>query len=201
MTAVFLSASLPIVGRDDYHETSNPFLIQCEVRELVIAIIRERRLVWGGHPSITPMIWTVCQDLGVEYADRVVLYQSCFFEDRFPEETANFNNVEFTPAVPDNREESLALMRQIMLSRADLTAAVFVGGMEGIFDEYEMFRRLHPDAPVLPVAGPGGAARVLAERASEAPDAELWSLDFAKLFRSRLLSQSARKRDADMRYL
>jgi len=50
MDAIFLSASVPISGRGSYHETANPFLIQCAVRELVISVIRTHRIVWGGAP-------------------------------------------------------------------------------------------------------------------------------------------------------
>jgi len=48
MSAIFLSASVPLVGRGTYHETADPFLIQCAVRELVIAVIRQHKIVWGG---------------------------------------------------------------------------------------------------------------------------------------------------------
>jgi hypothetical protein len=33
------------------------------------------------------MIWAVCEDLGVDYARTVVLYQSMFFADALPEPT------------------------------------------------------------------------------------------------------------------
>ena len=90
MSAIFLSASVPVIGRAHYHETANPFLIQCAVRELVVAVIRTHRIVWGGHPSITPMIWSICEDLQIDYTQAVVLYQSRFFADRFPEENQRF---------------------------------------------------------------------------------------------------------------
>ena len=35
MSAIFLSASVPILGRGTYHETADPFLIQSAVREFV----------------------------------------------------------------------------------------------------------------------------------------------------------------------
>ncbi len=112
MSAIFLSASVPLVGRGSYHETANPFLIQCAVRELVIAVIRQHKIVWGGHPAITPMIWSICEDLGVDYSGSVVLYQSTFFKDRYPEENDHFHNVVFTDAVPNDRDASLLLMRE-----------------------------------------------------------------------------------------
>lgn len=49
MDAIFLSASVPVPGRGHYHETANPFLIQCAVRELFISVIRTHRIVWGGQ--------------------------------------------------------------------------------------------------------------------------------------------------------
>ena len=83
MNAVFLSASVPVPGRGNYYETANPFLIQTAVREFVTTALGRRLVVWGGHPAITPMVWAVCEDLGVEFAKAVVLYQSSFFKDIF----------------------------------------------------------------------------------------------------------------------
>lgn len=186
MSAIFLSASVPLVGRGNYHETADPFLIQCAVRELVMAVVRDRQIVWGGHPAITPMIWAICRDLNIDYSNSVVLYQSRFFEDRFPEENDHFRNVVFVGAVPDDREASLLRMREVMLSRHDLKAAVFIGGMEGVEAEYALFRRFHPDAKVLPVAAPGGAARQLAERLGGLDDVGLRDVDFAGLFHTEL---------------
>jgi len=188
MSAIFLAASVPIVGRGNYYETADPFLIQCAVRELVLAVIRERQIVWGGHPAITPMIWAICQDLNINYSNSVILYQSRFFEDRFPEENKNFNNVIFVDAVAGDREASLFAMREAMLSRHDLKAAVFIGGMEGVEVEHALFRQFHPDAKVLPVPAPGGAALHLAKRIGGFCDADLLDVDFARLFRKELTS-------------
>lgn len=186
MNAIFLSASVPLVGRGNYHETADPFLIQCAVRELVIAVIRDWQIVWGGHPAITPMIWAICEDLQIDYSNAVVLYQSRFFEDRFPEENKHFGNVIFVDAVPGDREASLLRMREAMLSRQDLQAAVFIGGMEGVEAEYALFTHFHQQATVLPVAAPGGAARQLAERLSGVDETVLRDVDFARLFRTKL---------------
>lgn len=186
MSAIFLSASVPIVGRGNYYETADPFLIQCAVRELVLAVIRDRQIVWGGHPAITPMIWTICQDLNTDYSKSVVLYQSKFFEDRYPEENQHFHNVTYVNVVPANREASLLAMREAMLSRVDLEAAVFIGGMEGVADEYNIFTRFHPTAKVIPVPSTGGAALELAKRIGGFDETTLTDVDFAQLFRSEL---------------
>jgi hypothetical protein len=184
MGAIFLSASVPVPGRGTYYESADPFLIQCAVREFVIAVVLTRQIVWGGHPAITPMIWSICEDMGVNYADSVVLYQSKFFADQYPDENQHFRNVVFVDAVADDRAMSLRRMREAMLSRCELSAAVFIGGMEGVQAEFELFRQYHPDAPIVPVAAPGGAARELANQTRSIDRALMYSVDFARLFHS-----------------
>jgi len=186
MGAIFLSASVPIVGRGNYHETADPFLIQCAVRELVIAAIKDFQIVWGGHPAITPMIWAICQDLDVKYAKSVILYQSRFFAGQFPEENIHFGNVVFVDAVQGDREGSLRRLRESMLSRQDIEASVFIGGMEGVEAEYAIFKQIHPDKEVLIVPSPGGAALQLAERLQMFTREGLGDLNFARLFHSKL---------------
>ena len=187
MGTICLSASIPVVGRGSYYETADPFLIQCAVRELAIATLRRHKIVWGGHPAITPMIWSICEDLGVDYASSVILYQSRFFEGRYPEENQLFDNVIYTDAVPGNLAASLKAMREAMLSRDDLVGAVFIGGMDGVEVEYEIFKRFHPDTVILPVAAPGGAALNLARDKGYFSGRELEDLDFATLFNRYLL--------------
>jgi len=181
-----LSASVPVIGRGNYYETANPFLIQSAVREFVTVALGRRLLVWGGHPAITPMVWAVCEDLGVSFAKAVVLYQSKFFADIFPEENQRFGNVVYVDAVPKDKDASLLRMRKEMLSREDLDKAVFIGGMEGILEEYALFTEFHPKAKILAVPAPGGAARQLAERLGVKREADLQNVDFTKLFHTEL---------------
>jgi hypothetical protein len=182
MSAIFLSSSVPVQGRGNFYETADPFLIQSAVREFVTLVLGRRLIVWGGHPAITPMVWAVCEDLGVDFASAVVLYQSKFFSDVFPEENRHFGNVEYVEAVPGDREGSLLNMRKVMLSRDDLEAAVFIGGMEGVLDEHTLFTEFHPAAKVLAVPSPGGAARQLAERLGVQTETKLQDVDFARYF-------------------
>lgn len=187
MKELFLSASVPERGRGDFYETANPFLIQFAVRELVTVCLGRRRIVWGGHPSITPMVHAVCKDFGMEFASPVVLYQSRFFEDQFPEGNRYFETV-LVDEVAGDREGSLEAMRRAMLSRP-IEAAVFIAGMDGIFREYDIFRALHgADANVLALGAPGGAAKQLAERLSPTGgnSSEMDRIDFARLFQERL---------------
>lgn len=184
MRAIFLSASVPSAG-SSFAETADPFLIQFAVRELIATIVGRRLLIWGGHPAITPMIWSACESLDVDYQTTVELYQSQYFEGQYPEETRQFANVHYVDAVPNDREASLLKMRTEMLSRHELEAAVFIGGMTGIAAEYKLFRALHPEAKTLAVPAPGGAARVLAKQEG-IPEAKLNDLDFTVLFHQAL---------------
>ena len=187
MSEIFLSASVPLLGRGTYHETADPFLIQCAVRELIISVIGTHKIVWGGHPAITPMVWAVCKDLGVEYSRSVTLYQSGFFSDRYPEENEQFQNVIFVDHIPGDQAASLLLMREEMLSRPNLAAAVFIGGMDGVEEEYEIFSRLSPGKLILPLLAPGGAAKFLAERLFGGEVERLSSVNFSKIYCSELL--------------
>ena len=180
MNQIFLSASIPEPGRGDFFETADPFLIQFAVRELLTVCLGRRRIVWGGHPAITPMVWAVCEDLGVKYAKSVSLFQSRFFKDLFPVENARFKNVTYVPAAVD-KNSSLLQMRKAML-KGRFEAAVFIGGMEGVLDEHALFRDLHPKTKTLPIATPGGAAATLPNRFPGDVD----RIDFARLFAERL---------------
>ncbi len=132
------------------------------------------------------MVWAVCESLRVAYSEAVVLYQSRFFADMFPEENLRFGNVEYVEAVPGDREASLLRMRKAMLSRDDLVAAVFIGGMEGVLAEYELFTEFHPDGTTIAVPAAGGAALELAERLGSLNDRDRRNVDFARLFHTRL---------------
>jgi hypothetical protein len=182
MSAIFLSASIPILGRGDYYRTADPFLIQTAVREFITLSLGRRLIVWGGHPAITPMVWSVCEDLGVNYANAVVLYQSNYFRGMFPDENERFGNVVYVDAVDGDLQASLLKMRGEMFARNDLDAAVFIGGMEGILVEHSMFLQSHPDSKVLPIPSPGGAARELALNLGMSNEAQLQDVDFARFF-------------------
>lgn len=189
MGDIFLSASIPVPGRGDFHEDADPFLIQFAVRELFVVALGRRRLVWGGHPAITPMVWALCEDLGVEYADAVTLYQSKLFEAVFPEENARFANVIEVEAVDEDRDLSLIALRKTMLDRK-YEAAVFIGGMDGLLHEYELFKQMHPHLPILAVGSTGGAAKRIARW--EEQDVE--RIDFLQMYTNVLQIDCSQKR-------
>ena len=182
---VFLSAGVPVPERGDFYQSADPFLIQLAVRELVILLIRSgKRLVWGGQPSITPMVWAVCEDLDASYAKSVLLFQSRFFEEDYPEENRKFANVTYVEAEA-TREQSLTSMRRQMIGRPDIEGAVFIGGMDGLFEELEIFKNLHPGRPIVPVMATGGAAAIVG-RQLQIIDPTYQSVDFVDLFTGHL---------------
>ena len=185
--AIFLSAGVPDPKRGpEYAATADSVAIGAAVSALVHVTLGRRLMVWGGHPAITPMVCVVAQDVGVDYGRWVRLYQSRHFKDEFPEDNERFQNVTFTDDVDGDREKSLLLMRERMFSEHAFKAAVFIGGMGGIVQEYELFRRLQPEAAVLPISSTGGATLEVASRAGPLPSDLADDLDYVSLFHRHL---------------
>jgi hypothetical protein len=158
---VFLSASIPLPSRDPvYFDTADVIAI----RALTMVIVEQKiTLVFGGHPAITPMIRLQIAQTGMPVGDRVVLFQSRFFERNFPQDNKAFERVELVDAVQNDRHGSLERMREAMLTEP-FRLGIFIGGMEGVEEEYDMFRHLHPGIPAFPIASTGAAAAMLFER-------------------------------------
>jgi hypothetical protein len=72
-----------------------------------------------------------------------------------------------------------------MLQRPNLTAAVFIGGMNGVSEEVEIFETYHPGAAQVFVGSTGGAALEHALLRGTPMD-EALSIDYFKLFHSQL---------------
>lgn len=180
MKAIFLSASIPALGRE-YYGTANPLLIHAAVRAFLALVLGRRHLVWGGHPSITPMVSAACESLGLQYFDAVTLYQSRAFAKDFPNENDHFDNVVLTPEGVD-RDSSLLTLRKTMLASHEFDGAVFIGGMNGVIDEHGLFTQMHPRSPVLAVHKPGAAAADLALKLGYDPKADPMPTDFTKMY-------------------
>ena len=197
MKSIFLSASIPLPERDaKYYDTADIVAIRDAVIALTTLVLPHHRIVWGGHPSITPLIYYVMEKTiknkveredgftkkSLEDQERIIfhrtqeeisshvrLYQSKFFEKFFPEDNNKFRNIEFTDIIEDDRDKSLLHMRERMLGESEFSAAVFIGGMEGIDGdkekniegEYKMFVDRHPSAFLLPIASTGGATKII----------------------------------------
>lgn len=161
MKNIFLSASIPLPGRDPkYVESADIIAIRDAVVALTTVVLPHHRLIWGGHPSITPLIYYVMQRLSLNIQEHVTLYQSLFFKKYFLEDNNQFQNVILTKNT-NERESSLLLMRNRMFTESKFAAGVFIGGMEGIEDEYKMFRELHPNTLLLPIASTGAATKII----------------------------------------
>lgn len=188
LNKIFLSASIPLFDRNPkFYDTADIIAIRDAVRALAAVVIPNAHLVWGGHPSITPMIRYVMRRMDSDLKQHVTLYQSSFFKEFFPPDNLDFENVIITETVAEDRERSLYIMRQKMFKENEFAAAIFIGGMEGIFDEYMLFRAAHPNALILPIASTGAAARILFEN-GEVPYNERLTGDYAymALFRDLL---------------
>lgn len=169
MKTIFLSASIPDPKRNPrFFETADVVAIGDAVHALCSVVLAAKdRLVFGGHPAIIPIVQRVAALLGRPKS--VDLYLSRFFEDKFPPAWRQFENVVLTERGRD-LDHSIALMRGRMLAAAPFSAGVFIGGMEGIIDEWKLFRVHHRRAAAWPVPTTGAAARVLFEDADVSGD-------------------------------
>ena len=169
---VFLSASFPSGERGDRFR---PF-DAAEIAEAVTAIVRAvlasgGKLLFGGHPTITPLVLMIGTELRVR--DAVDVFQSEWFKDQITTETlglygSEIGSIHWTRECT-SRDQSLLEMRRCMFDFVDLHGAVFVGGMEGILDEYEYVGNVLPGVPRIPIPGPGGAAAHLPTESVDCP--------------------------------
>ena len=156
---LFLSASVPVEGRADgkYLATADIIAIRDAVIALASVVLPRYHLIWGGHPSITPLIANVLRHSSKEVNSSVTVYQSGYFVKEFPKENKDVEHVVVTESIGE-RASSLDLMRRQMVIENDFAAAVFIGGMDGVEDEYKLFVESHPEAKVFPMASTGAAA-------------------------------------------
>ena len=179
--AVFMSASVPTRDRKGY-DSADSYLIREAVMALVEVILGRKLLVWGGQPAITPMIWRSANRYKIPYDKTVLLYQSKFFRDSYPEENTKFGNFVEVDAVDNDRDKSLRVMRETMFKDFDYSAAVFIGGMEGVVDEFELFSEFNPNATKIALPTPGGVSRELFERIPELPTELKYAIDYSNWF-------------------
>lgn len=170
LNKIFLSASIPYPERNKkYYDTADILAIRDAVRALATVVIPNSHLIWGGHPSITPLIRFVMNRMNVNVKEHITLYQSLYFEGVFPKDNFAFENIVQTEKT-DNREESLLIMRKRMIEGNNFKAGIFIGGMEGIEGteetrgEFELFSEANPNAIILPIASTGAAAKIVFDK-------------------------------------
>ena len=167
---VFLSASVPDPKRNPkYYERADVTAIREAVVALARTVLPQSELVFGGHPAISPLIARVARDL--DLFKRVIIYQSEEFREVIPPDSLAFERLVWTKKRAD-RNASLDLMRDEMLSNT-FRAGIFIGGMEGVEDEWKLFRERHEKTPAYPIASTGGAAAILFERERRGVDEPL----------------------------
>lgn len=182
MIDIFLSASVPLPERDrHYFETADVLAIRESIKALVEIVIPNGRITYGGHPTITPLLAFFVREAGLDRS-HLTIFQSQFFEHILPEENSQFQDVRMIGAVDNDRERSLYAMRTSMIESRSFHASVFIGGMEGVMAEAELFAQLRPGTDMLPIASTGAAALDLFQRG------EYWTdlateLTYPSLFR------------------
>lgn len=165
LKCIFLSASIPLKGKhnEKYFNSADIIAIRDAVISLVSVALPKFHLVWGGHPSITPLVVNVLKHYGLDVNKNITLYQSRQYEGISPNENRDIGNIVLTQKGKDI-DDSLYLMRLQMLSSHNYVAGIFIGGMIGVEDEYNMFRELQPNALILPVASTGAAAKIIYDK-------------------------------------
>ncbi|MBB5632196.1 hypothetical protein BKA04_000419 [Cryobacterium mesophilum] len=147
-----------------------------EILDAVVSTSREvlaigGTLVTAAHPTIAPVLLFLASEFPPPETGkpRIVVYQSRVFELELPADTRKLINsglgdVRFTEAVAGetsdlrNRRQSLRRMRRQMLEEMKPEGAIFVGGMEGVDEEWEMVGVQLPHCKRYAFAKPGGQA-------------------------------------------
>lgn len=172
---IFLSASMPSAAEDMAlaRHTFGPFIASMTqaITELGAT------LVFGGHPTVSPLVHECISSLVAPGSGRVELHQARMWRrDKATvpldvQEGPVFQDVRWHGAGQD-AEQDVAALRDAMIA-APLDAAVFVGGktegytgeksgqQPGIIDEHQRFVRACPGLPAFVVGLAGGAARQL----------------------------------------
>ncbi len=191
MKNIFLSASIPLPERDEkYIGTADIIAIRDAVIALTTVVLPHHRLIWGGHPSITPLVYYVMNKLHLNIQEHITLYQSRFFEKYFPEDNNKFENVILTDNINDDKAQSLLYMRNKMLDESEFSAGIFIGGMEGVEEEYDMFIKKHPKALALPIASTGAAAKkIYDERFTDKNERLVKDYAYMSLFQKYLINE------------
>lgn len=172
---IFLSAGVPYPDPKRNPDGKKYICQATQVREairgLVSVVVRDRRLVFGGQPAVTRFVWDAANSLNAQ--DSVTIYQSKYFERTIPPQARFFSNLIWTPASdPNDVNRCLETMRhQMIVDRsydpggAELfpkyDGAVFIGGMDGVENEWNIFRKAYPSTPVFPIGSTAGAAKKL----------------------------------------
>jgi hypothetical protein len=193
---LLLSASVPSDKRDERFTKIKNAQIQIEEAVIGLSrnIFQSGgKIIFGGHPSISPLVALVATEFSlnkeIENVDRsqstskqITIFQSKAYKAVIPEETTSLFNLgysdiiwtdakngeEFNPRIQKTSQctRSLKFMR-IEMMKGEIDALVCVGGMEGVEEEFKLFRELHPAKPIFVLKSTGGASKILADQNSD----------------------------------
>jgi len=191
--SVFLSASVPSPARAEKYSRVPDAQVEIEdaVVNLARAVFAEGgRLVFGGHPSISPLVAMVAAEYravpawsaGDGLAPRVLIHQLDVFKQKgeIPDATTLMERlgqakVQWHQTDPIEAAQkprpgeppypaSMERMRRGMIEDSTLAAMICIGGMEGVERESELFLDLQRGKPVHLMTRSGGATALLVER-------------------------------------
>lgn len=169
---VFLSAAMP---DSDEGEIAAPYLAPFVVTFIQTMVELGATVVFGGHPSVTPLVHKAIVNIAAEGGSGIELHQAKRWIDDLPEEAKDrrvFPKVKWHGDGGEVKSD-IAALRSGMI-RPGLDAAVFVGGKinssftaadkPGIIDEFDRFRDACPEKPAYVLGLGGGAARKILDR-------------------------------------
>jgi len=193
LSNIFLSASIPLPERDPmYIDSADIIAIRDAVIALTDVVIPRFRLVWGGHPSITPLVYQIVHKREKEGENliqkHVKLFQSRFFENTFPDDNYKFENVTLIESTGE-RDSSLLAMRRAMFNFGEFYAGIFLGGMEGVVEEFNLFREFHPNAKLIPVASTGAASEIIYNEMENKDERLLNDYSYLSIFKDYLIQK------------
>jgi len=162
--------------------TARPDRIRAAVIAITrVALKRDVRLVFGAHPSISPLVLQVAQDLHAR-ADDILVFQSAAYAGEIPGSTLDLadwscgelilTSEQHEPTLLTARsklkrlnryQQSLAFMRRLMADVPGLVGAAFVGGMRGVEKEAGVVANSHPNLNRYAFESTGGAAARLGQ--------------------------------------
>jgi len=188
MLNVLLSASVPYPGRNElYLKTANVIAIKSSIKALAQIFVPRSNIVFGSHPAITPLLYNMLRQMPEEFHTRIKPYVSRVFEGNFPPDLGKFIDIKYTENVGGDLDQSKDFLRQCMIRETDFDAAIFIGGMDGVEEEYDLFKSVHSDAPTYLIASTGGAALELYNKYEIQRKDLLTQRTYPKLFRQIML--------------
>lgn len=180
---IFLSAG----DLSDEEKELYPFksyVIQRAITSLINVFIPHSVIVFGGHPFISPFVLEIAEQYKLK--KNITIYQSKYFEDKVEDIIKNQKNkldIRWTEKKNkqgiDDKALSLQEMREKMISE-NFDAAFFVGGMDGVKDEYDIFKRKYADKPAFVLPTTGGAAKKIHERLYDPKEIYQWPKGYTK---------------------